>query len=197
MATTTENVSTTNALLKGAISGGLIFFIWTNVSWMAIGWHNSYMSQIPNEDVFAESIRKEIPKPGLYFVPWHDQDSDWDEVMKKTEQGPFAYMMITPRGKSMSMGLPMLMSLIANCVLAMIASLLLLQTSGLSFLGRVAFVAAVGLSGSGWLVFANWNWWGFPTTYLIVNLVDLAIAWSLVGLALARFVVKTGSAART
>ena len=90
----------------------------------------------------------------------------------------------------MSMGLPMLMSFILNCLLATLATWLLLQTFGLSFLGRVAFVAAVGLSGSGWLVFANWNWWGFPTTYLIVNLVDLGIAWSLVGLGLARFVVK-------
>lgn len=190
MANEMAKTSNTKTLIKGAIIGGLIFFIWTNISWMAIGWHNSYMSAVPNEDVFAESIRKEIPKSGLYFVPWHDQDSDWQEVMKKTEKGPFAYMMITPHGKSMSMAIPLLMSLLSNCLLAMLATWLLLKTSGLSYLGRVVFVGVVGLSGSGWLVFANWNWWGFPTDYLIVNLVDLGIAWSLMGLGLASFVVK-------
>jgi hypothetical protein len=190
MANEMTKASDIKTLIKGAIIGGLIFFVWTNVSWMAIGWHNSYMSAVPNEEVFAESIREEIPKSGLYFVPWHDQSSDWDEVMKKTEKGPFAYMMITPHGKSMSMALPLLMSLIFNCFLAMLGTWLLLQTSGLSFLGRVGFVVVVGLSGSSWLVFANWNWWGFPTTYLIVNLVDLGIAWTLMGFGLARFVVR-------
>ena len=177
-------------LLKGGLIGGLIFFVWTSISWMAIGWHNSYMSAVPDEDVFAESIRTEIPETGLYFIPWHDGTSDWDEVRMKTERGPFAMMMITPRGKSMSMGLPMARSLILNFVLAGLATWLLLQTTALLFFRRVMFVAAVGLIGSSWLVFANWNWWGFPDAYLVVNLIDLVIVWSLVGLGLAKFVVK-------
>ena len=186
----TTKPSDAMTLIKGALIGGLIFFVWTNISWMAIGWHNSYMSAVPNEDGFAESIRTEIPESGLYFVPWHDGTSDWDEVRKKTERGPFALMMITPQGKSMSMVLPMARSLILNCVLATLATWLLLQTSGLLFFRRVLFVASVGLIGSGWLVFANWNWWGYPDTYLVVNLIDLGIVWSLVGLGLARFVAK-------
>ena len=146
-----QDPSPLKTLAKGALIGGLVFFVWTNISWMAIGWHNSYMSAVPDEVVFAEAIRAKIPASGLYFIPWHDGSSDWDEVRKKTEQGPFAYMMITPGGKSMSMAPFMIRSLIWNCLLALIMTWLLRQTSGLSLVGRVGFVGAVGLTGSSWL----------------------------------------------
>lgn len=120
-----QDPSPLKTLAKGAIIGGLVFFVWTNISWMAIGWHNSYMSAVPDEVVFAEAIRAKIPASGLYFIPWHDGSSDWDEVRKKTEQGPFAYMMITPGGKSMSMAPFMIRSLIWNCLLALIMTWLL------------------------------------------------------------------------
>ena len=177
-------------LLKGAIFGGLVFFLWTNISWMAIGWHNAYMSPVPNEEALSQALRTEIPKSGLYFIPWHDMSSDQEDVKRRMETGPFARMMIHPQGKSFDMGLPILLSLLVNCLLSALATYLLLHTKGLSTFQKLGFVKSVGVAGSAWLIFANWNWWGFPTLYLIINLVDIGIAWSLIGLVLAKFVVK-------
>jgi len=135
-------------------------------------------------------LKSEIPQSGLYFIPWHDKNSSPDEVRKKTEAGPFAYMMIHPNGMSMDMLPNMAMGFLVNCFMCLLVTWLLMRTKGLSFIQKVGFVKMAGLCGSTWLIFANWNWWGYPNTYLIVNIVDQSIAWGAVGLGLAKFVVK-------
>jgi len=177
-------------LIRGAVIGGVIYFVWTNISWMALGWHNAYKKPVPNESAVAEVIRSEFPEEGLYFIPWHDKDGDPEVLQQKMETGPFAFMMIQPKGMSFNMGAFMGRSFLLNCLMAMLATWLLLHTSGLSFCQKVGFVIGVGLCGSSWMVFANWNWWGYPNTYLIVNILDLIAAWTLVGLGLSKFVVK-------
>lgn len=176
-------------VLKGALVGGLIFFIWTNISWMAIGWHNSYISQSPNEDSFAQAIQTEIQESGLYLIPYHD-GSDPEAAMAKMEQGPFAYMMIHPNGKESNMGVFMIRSLIMNFLMAGLATWLLLQTTGLSLVKRALFVGVVGLAGGAWPSFAFWNWWGFPMQYFIVHAMDTALGWTVTGFAIAKFVTK-------
>jgi len=33
--------------------------------------------------------------------------------------------------------------------------------------------------------FVEWNWWGFPLSYTLVNVVDYCVTWLLAGLVLA------------
>ncbi len=179
--------------LKGSLLGGIVFFLWMNISWMLIGWHQAYMKPVGNETELAQAIRSTISEPGMYFIPYHNQKNDKNdhaEFMQKMETGPFAKMMIYPNGKPFSMGNMLLVSFLISCLLSGLITFLLELTKKLTLAQKVMFVELVGLVGSSSLILGDWNWWGYPPLYVVVNLIDVAISWSLVGLVLGKFVIK-------
>jgi lipoprotein signal peptidase len=72
---------------------------------------------------------------------------------------------------------------------------LLLQTTGLSYARRVAFLAVIGLAASVIVDLPNWNWWGFSGAYTVVNVADSMLTWLVAGLVISK-VVKPANAAQ-
>ena len=56
-------------LLKSAVIGGLIVFIWGLFSWMVFPWHQSCLNKFSNESEVADVLRDNAPKPGMYVLP--------------------------------------------------------------------------------------------------------------------------------
>jgi hypothetical protein len=81
-------------------------------------------------------------------------------------------------------------TLITQLLYQMLAALLLtwmlLQTAGLSYARRVAFLAVAGLTASVIADLPNWNWWGYSAAYTAVNLIDYTLTWLLAGLVIAK-----------
>ena len=179
-----------NRCLKGTLLGGLAFFIWMNVSWMMIGWHQAYMSPVPNVDALSAAIKTNVTEKGLYFIPFHKKGGDQEAFQNKMSEGPFAKMVIYPDGKPFNMGKMMLFGFLISCLIASLLTCLLTHTSGLSLMKKVMFCEVAGMVGALQIILSNWNWWGYPCLYVIVMTVDLAISFSLVGLVLGKFVVK-------
>lgn len=84
----------------------------------------------------------------------------------------------------------LLRQFIGDLVSVLIVVCLLSQTAGLGYWGRVGFVSLVGVAIGFVGHFAYWNWFGFPTPYLVVTIADSLIAWLLAGLAMAKLVAK-------
>ena len=61
---------------KGALVGGVIFFVWMSISWMVIGWHQSYMKQLPNEAAVALELKSQVKEDGLYVFPYFKRSGD-------------------------------------------------------------------------------------------------------------------------
>lgn len=179
-----------NKILKGAILGGITYFVWMNISWMGIGWHSSYMKSFSDETSVATALRGAASSDGIYALPDPKNCTSPDQMMAKMKAGPFAYIMLRPNGRSTSMGMMMVLGLIASCFWSAIATFLLLRTTGLSLFQKIGFVKISGLLGTLSVYFAQWNWWGFSETYVLVNVIDQGIAWGLVGLVLGKFVVR-------
>lgn len=177
-------------IIKGALLGGITYFIWMNISWMGIGWHSWYMKSFSEGSTIGEVLKSSAPEAGIYPLPDPKYCSSPDQMMQKMAQGPYAYMMVRPAGLSANMGTMMLFGFLAALLLCAVATYLLANTTGLSFVQKVGFVKLTGLLGTSSVYFGQWNWWGFPNTYLLINLLDQGIAWGLVGLVLAKFVVK-------
>lgn len=176
--------------LKGAIVGGVIFFVWMNVSWMFIGWHQSYMKQVPNEAYLSQALKASVSESGLYFIPFHGKGGDQEAFKNQMKKGPFAKMLLAPDGKDFNMGKMMGFGFLISCLLGGLLTCLLSFTSGLSLLQKVMFSKLAGLLGSSWFLLSDWNWWGMPCLYVVINLVDMAIAWSLMGFGIAKWVDK-------
>ena len=176
------------AIVKGALVGGFIAFIWVNISWMILPWHQLTISSVPDEEATRTALRTQIPESGLYILPWSNDKSQQEATRNKVEEGPFAYMVVHPRGVEMNMSKMMILGLLSNIFIAAILSLLLNMTSGLGYIRRVGFVKTAAIAGSLVVVMPNLIWWHFPIGQAVVTIVDTGFTWGFAGMAIAKFV---------
>ena len=108
-------------------------------------------------------------------------------------RGPivFAAVRLEPFG---SFGMALAIQFLTQLVLALIATVMLLQTSGLSRVARIAFVTAIGL-----IIFVGghmdeWTWWSFSNAYMLMQFGAIVIGWLLAALVISTFVRGKASA---
>jgi hypothetical protein len=182
------------SLVLGTILGGLTAFIWSSISWEIIGWHEKPLLTFQNEDEVSATIASHITQSGTYLLPAGPSQAGMTPeqkkaaqaiLMQKMQKGPVMFAAIRQGGfGSFTRGLiTQALILMAG---AFLFTWLLLQTSGLSYVGRVAFLGIAGLAAGVIVDLPNWNWWGFSGAYTLVNVIDGALTWLLAGLVIAK-----------
>jgi hypothetical protein len=192
----------TKSLILGTILGGLAAFVWSSISWELIGWHEKTMVAFHNEDEVSAVIASHAGQDGTYLLPSmpstagmtpEQKRATLDAAMQKIQAGPILVAAVRLGGfGSYTRGL--IVQLLSMMAAAFLLTWLLLQTSGLSYARRVAFLAVVGLAASVIVDLPNWNWWGFSGAYTAVNLADSMLTWLVAGLVIAK-VAKPSQAA--
>lgn len=182
------------SLVLGTILGGLVAFLWSSVSWEVIGWHEKTLTTFQNEDDVSAVIASHITQSGTYLLPAGPSQAGMTSEQKKAAQnvqmqkmqkGPVMFAAIRRDGfGSFTRGL--VAQVLIQMAGALLLTWLLLQTSGLSYTRRVAFLAVAGLAASVIADLPNWNWWGVSGAYTAVNLIDYTITWLLAGLVIAK-----------
>ncbi len=182
------------ALVLGTILGGLVAFVWSSVSWELLGWHEKTLVSFQNDEEVSAVIDSHAPKDGTYILPGmpptegvtaEQQKAAKAALMEKMQRGPIMVAAVR-RGGFGSYGRGLMIQVLSLMAASFLLTWLLLQTSGLSYGRRVAFLAITGLAASVIVDLPNWNWWGFSGTYTAVNLVDFTITWLLAGLVIAK-----------
>jgi hypothetical protein len=190
------------SLVLGAILGGLTAFIWSFISWDLLPWHEKQLRSFQNEDEVSAVIAAHAPESGNYLLPTGpsqegmspDQKKAAQEIrMEKMQKGPLVFAAVRREGFG-SFPKVLVTQLIYQILAALLLTSMLLQTSGLSYARRVAFLAIAGLAASVIADLPNWNWWGYSATYTVVNLIDYTLTWLLAGLVIAK-VAKPQTAA--
>jgi hypothetical protein len=188
----------TKSLVLGTILGGLMAFIWSSISWELLGWHEKDMLRFQNEDEVSAVIASHSSQDGVYLLPSMPSGEGMTAEQKKQAQatamakmqaGPIMFAAVR-RGGFGSYARGLIIQLLSLMAAAFLLTWLLLQTCGLSYARRVAFLAVVGLAASVIVDLPNWNWWGFSGSYTAVNLIDSTITWLIAGLVIAK-VAKT------
>lgn len=182
------------SLVLGTILGGLAAFAWSMVSWEVLGWHEKTMVAFQNEDEVSAVIASHATKDGTYILPGgpptlgmtSEQKKQTEAaVMEKMQKGPIIVAAVRRSGFG-SFSRALIIQVLRLMAAAFLLTWLLLQTSGLSYARRVAFLAIAGLAASVIVDLPNWNWWGFSGAYTAVNLADSTITWLLAGLVIAK-----------
>ncbi len=179
-------------LLKSALIGGLIVFIWGLFSWMVFPWHQTCLNKFDSESEVASTIRDNAPVSGMYVLPntfaYNDKtsQSDMDRGMRMMQNGPFVFASVRPHGMGGMTVAPFIIALIIQIIGAFIVSWMLLHTKGLHHKKQVGFVTLFGLSIGILGQLPDWNWWGFSACYVITNIIDLVVSWFLAGLAMVK-----------
>jgi hypothetical protein len=182
------------SLLLGAILGGLAAFIWSSISWELLGWHEKPMLAFQNEDDVATVMQLHTTQSGVYLLPGApriegmtaDQKKAAESTLvAKMQKGPIVFAAIRRNGfGSYASGL--IIQFLSLVAAAFLLTWMLLQTSGLSYAGRVIFLAVAGLAASVIVDLPNWNWWGFSGSYTAINLMDSALTWMFAGFVIAK-----------
>lgn len=184
-------------LALGAVLGAIVLFIWSTIAWIVIPWPGDPFRSFTNEDAVMQAITANAPVSGNYLLPNEVKRAPGmtDEQYKKAtedaynrmSQGPmiFAAVRLGPMG---SMGMLMLVQFLTQLLAALIATCLLLHTSGLSYGKRVGFITAIGI-----LIYLGgkvdeWNWWSFSNAYMCMQLAAIVVGWFLAGLVIAKVV---------
>jgi hypothetical protein len=172
-----------------AIAGGVVVFVWSALSHMALGLGTAGISTIPNEERVAQAIRGAITEPGLYFLPGFDtshkmtaaEEKAWTE---KYRRGPSGILVLQPGGRDPMMPEQLVVELVADILAAGVAAFILGAIGG-SFLARAMAVGLLGVFE--WLDInvSYWNWYKFPTVFTVASLVEQLIGWTLAGLVMA------------
>jgi len=172
-----------------AIAGGVVVFLWSAVSHMALGLGTAGISALPNEERVAQTIRAAVTEPGLYFLPGFDashkrtpeEEKAWTE---KYRRGPSAFLVIHPGGREPMAPAQFVVEVVADILAAGVAAFLLIRLAG-SFLTRAAAVGLLGVFE--WLDVnvSYWNWDKFPSTFTLAALADQTVGWALAGVVMA------------
>jgi hypothetical protein len=183
------------SLALGAVLGGVVAFIWSAASWMVMPWHNSTMNSFTNEDAVAQVLLENAPTSGMYWLPGlppnydtmpAEQKKAADAAMQeKMKTSPFLYGVVLRRWQE-NMARSMTYGLLFDILAALLISMLVLKTSGMSYAGRVMFIVTVALAVGVIAVLPNWVWWHFPTRWTLVTMADLVVGWLLAGLVIAK-----------
>src|SRR5882762_11163284 len=187
----------TKQLVLGTILGAIVLFVWGALAWTLIPWPGDPIKMFTDEAAVAQAISANSPRSGNYLLPnMHKRtagmtDQQYAAAEKAMEdrwaRGPivFAAVRLEPFG---SFGAALVIQFLTQFVLALLATLLLLQTSGLSRAGRIAFVAAIGV-----IIFVGghvdeWDWFSFSNAYMLMQFGAIVIGWVLAALVISTFV---------
>jgi hypothetical protein len=179
-------------LLKAAVLGGLIVFVWGMFSWMIFPWHQSCLKKFTHESEVASVIRDNAPVSGVYVLPdtfaynEHTSHAEMARGKEMMERGPFMFATVRSNGMGKMTLRPFIFSLIIQIIGALIVTWMLMQTKGLIFWKQVRFITLFGLGVAILGELPDWNWWGFSCAYVCINIADLVIGWFLAGLGIAK-----------
>ncbi|HXR32860.1 MAG TPA: hypothetical protein VN830_04080 [Verrucomicrobiae bacterium] len=152
------------------------------------------MDSFQSEDEVSAVIDSHTLKDGTYILPVgpptagmtpQQKTAAQSALMEKMRTGPIVVAAVR-RGGFGSFARAMTLQFLSLLAAAFLLTWLLLQTTGLSYARRVAFLAIAGVAASVITDLPNWNWWGFSGAYTAVNFADTTITWLLAGLVIAK-----------
>ena len=167
------------SIVLAALLGAVVMFLWGWLSWAVLPWQMAVSNRFADEAAMQQALKMNGPKTGVYYLPFESADERPGE--------PAAFVNLRPDGWGMSIARTMIVGLIGLFVAALLVLWLLGRARIPTYGGRVGFIALAGLAIAFYGNFVYWNWYGFPTSYTIVQMLDALIGWALAGLVMARF----------
>ena len=137
-----------------------------------------------------QALKMNITEPGLYFYPGMDMSADLSKEQQavweaKYKAGPVGLILFDPEGGDVMPPSQLITELVTNVIAAVFVGLILVNIGG-TFRKRVAVVGLIGVIGWVSISLSYWNWYRFPTPFILAEGLDQVIGWTLVGIVLAK-----------
>jgi hypothetical protein len=186
-------------IVLAGVVGGIGFFVWQFIGHDVLPLGDAGIKGIANEDAVIAGLRQNIPEPGFYFFPSSGMltpgmNSDQRKAaMSKMQEmyrtGPHGILIFDPQGAEPITARQLLSELGFDILTCLVAAWLLAQVGRSAGYGaRVLFVTVLGLIPTLAEGLSEWNWYGFPMSYTLAQLVIYVVGFGLAGLLVAYFV---------
>jgi len=179
-------------VLIGALAAGVVVFVWGAIVHMFLPIGEMGIQSIPIEDSVLRPMQAAISERGFYYFPARDHSkqlskSEQEAWEAKVKKGPTGILVIQPNGGDAMSPKQLLTEFATGVVAALLAGIVLTQVKG-NYATRVLVVLLMGAFGLTSLMVSYWNWFGFPTDYVLGVAIDEMGGWLLGGLVLAAIV---------
>jgi len=182
----------TKKAIVGGLLGGLTLFVWGAISHMALPLGEAGVRTIPApaEDAVVAALKGAMSERALYIFPGLDMKHAGEAEQKawqaKYDAGPAGIVVFDPKPEG-SMPRWLGIELAGTILAALMAAIVILHVpASVGLLRRALLVALLGLLEGFDIDVSQWNWYSFPTAYMLAQLVDHVVGWFLAGLVLAR-----------
>jgi len=178
--------------ILAAILGCVVLFIWGGLSHTVL-FIGAGFSPLPQEDAVLQVLKTSIPEKGLYLFPGKDfhhstpeQDASW---LEKFKTGPAGMIVYRPVGGEPFSANKLLTQFVANLTTALIISYIASLLAA-SYWRRVSAITLLGLMTCSTVSIIYWNWYEYPTSFFIAQIVDQVVGCFLAGLVVAKVIPR-------
>lgn len=177
-------------LLKGGLSGGLILFIWSTLSWNIFDWQNRAFDQFPSESLSNESeLIQKIPASGMYLLSapttaTPENNSDSDSIALSQRQ---VLVSVQKEGQLNKSSIQLVISLLAQVSAALLITALLLLKPHMQYTKRVLQVLLFATAAGVVTYIPYMNQLYFSLQYTLIAMLNLLIGWLFASFAIAYF----------
>ncbi|HEY3429522.1 MAG TPA: hypothetical protein VGK39_02525 [Cyclobacteriaceae bacterium] len=175
-------------LVLATVVGCLVMFTWGGLSHLVI-FEGTGFKPLPHEDHLMKTMKENISEPGLYLFPGIDfknatveQRTSWENKFKT---GPAGMLVYRPVGGNPFSPGKLVVQFISNFISVLIVTLVasLLYTT---YWGRVGIISLLGILTCSSVSTIYWNWYEYPTSFFMAQVLDMLIGFFLAGLVICR-----------
>jgi hypothetical protein len=169
-------------------------FFWGAISHMLlpIG-ENGIRTAVPAaEPALVAAMQEAMPEPALYLIPGSDPEQKMtpeaqEAWLARIASGPTALVAWNPGPGTAIGSQPLAQELIGNVLCCLIAAWVLTRLApGTTYFRRVGIVLLFAAFALISIELSYWNWYSFPSAYLIGQTVDQLVGAGLAGIVVAR-----------
>lgn len=179
-------------LIIAAFLGGLTMFIWGGFSHLVL-FIGTGFKPLPNEDKVMEVLKTNITRQGLYFFPGKDfrnSTKEQDAVFEsKFRNGAVGILVYRPVGGNPFSATKLITQFLSN-LLSVFMAVIIVSLTYAGYWKRVFIVLLLGLLACTAVSSIYWNWYEFPTSFFIAQILDMVIGFFLAGLVICKIIPK-------
>jgi hypothetical protein len=179
-------------ILLAGLLGGLVMFLWEGVAHEMLPLGESGVRGLDNEAAVVAVLRQNVKEPGLYIYPGAgmlkpgltgpQKEEATRKAMEQYRTGPSGIMVVHPEGIDAGSPHHFIEQCLFDVAVMLLAAFLLFQASLTTFAARLLFVTLIGLVPTLNAELPYWNWYGFPTNYILSQALIHLVGFLLGGL---------------
>jgi len=171
-------------ILIAGLLGGLAMYAWSALAHGATSLGTIGVSTLPNESVTVDNLASSIgDQGGLFLFPMAMNANT------SAATAPGGLLVYNPKTPMTSGPQPsnLIVELVTELTETILAAWLLAQTVLAGFVQRAGFIMVVGVIGTLVTNVPYWNWYAFPLTYTLGQMLVQLVGWLAAGVAIAAY----------